>query len=223
LAAKQDIVRNNGSEAESLDPAIAESVGANNLVRDLFEGLTATDNEGKVVPGVAESWKQKDPTTWVFTLRKNAKWSDGSSVTADDFVYGIRRFLDPKTASTYATTYGTFLLNGVEAAEGKKPVSDVGVKALDKFTLEIKTPYPVAFLPEVVSNGQLGPVPKAAIDKFGKDWVKPGNMVSNGAFVLKEWQVNSKVVLAKNPQYWDTRHLPADRRRFCRREDVPVR
>ena len=67
----------------------------------------ATDNEGRVVPGVAESWKQKDPTTWVFTLRKNAKWSDGSSVTADDFVYGIRRFLDPKTASTYATTYGT--------------------------------------------------------------------------------------------------------------------
>ncbi|KMJ54454.1 peptide ABC transporter substrate-binding protein [Vogesella sp. EB] len=219
LAAKQEIVRNNGSEAESLDPAIAESVGANNLVRDLFEGLTATDNEGRVVPGVAESWKQKDPTTWVFTLRKNAKWSDGSSVTADDFVYGIRRFLDPKTASTYATTYGTFLLNGVEAAEGKKPVSDVGVKALDKFTLEIKTPYPVAFLPEVVSNGQLGPVPKAAIDKFGKDWVKPGNMVSNGAFVLKEWQVNSKVVLAKNPQYWDNKNVQLTRVTYLPIED----
>ncbi|GGX86520.1 peptide ABC transporter substrate-binding protein [Vogesella alkaliphila] len=219
LAAKQEIVRNNGSEAESLDPAIAESVGANNLVRDLFEGLTATDNEGRVVPGVAESWKQKDPTTWVFTLRKNAKWSDGSSVTADDFVYGIRRFLDPKTASTYATTYGAFLLNGVEAAEGKKPVSDVGVKALDKFTLEIKTPYPVAFLPEVVSNGQLGPAPKAAIDKFGKDWVKPGNMVSNGAFVLKEWQVNSKVVLAKNPQYWDNKNVQLTRVTYLPIED----
>lgn len=219
LAAKQEIVRNNGSEAESLDPAIAESVGANNLVRDLFEGLTATDNEGRVVPGVAESWKQKDPTTWVFTLRKNAKWSDGSSVTADDFVYGIRRFLDPKTASTYATTYGAFLLNGVEAAEGKKPVAEVGVKALDKFTLEIKTPYPVAFLPEVVSNGQLGPVPKAAIDKFGKDWVKPGNMVSNGAFVLKEWQVNSKVVLAKNPQYWDNKNVQLTRVTYLPIED----
>lgn len=219
LAAKQEIVRNNGSEAESLDPAIAESVGANNLVRDLFEGLTATDNEGRVVPGVAESWKQKDPTTWVFTLRKNAKWSDGSTVTADDFVYGIRRFLDPKTASTYATTYGAFLLNGVEAAEGKKPVADVGVKALDKFTLEIKTPYPVAFLPEVVSNGQLGPVPKAAIDKFGKDWVKPGNMVSNGAFVLKEWQVNSKVVLAKNPQYWDNKNVQLTRVTYLPIED----
>lgn len=219
LAAKQEIVRNNGSEAESLDPAIAESVGANNLTRDLFEGLTATDNEGRVVPGVAESWKQKDPTTWVFTLRKNAKWSDGSSVTADDFVYGIRRFLDPKTASTYATTYGAFLLNGVEAAEGKKPVAEVGVKALDKFTLEIKTPYPVAFLPEVVSNGQLGPVPKAAIDKFGKDWVKPGNMVSNGAFVLKEWQVNSKVVLAKNPQYWDNKNVQLTRVTYLPIED----
>ena len=106
LAAKQELTRNNGSEAESLDPALAESVGANNIARDLFEGLTATDADGKVVPGVAESWKQTDPTTWVFKLRKTAKWSDGSSVTADDFVYGIRRFLDPKTASPYATTYG---------------------------------------------------------------------------------------------------------------------
>jgi len=203
LAAKQELTRNNGSEAESLDPALAESVGANNIARDLFEGLTATDADGKVVPGVAESWKQTDPTTWVFKLRKTAKWSDGSSVTADDFVYGIRRFLDPKTASPYATTYGIFLVNGQEAAEGKKPVSDVGVKAIDKYTLEIKTPYPVAFMPELVSNTQLGPAPKAAIEKFGKDWTKPGKLVGNGAFVLKEWMVNSKLVIAKSPIYWD--------------------
>ncbi|MGL6069713.1 ABC transporter substrate-binding protein, partial [Craterilacuibacter sp.] len=106
LAAKQELIRNNGSETETLDPAVAESVGANNLTRDLFEGLTATDNEGRIVPGVAESWKQTSPTTWVFKLRKNAKWSNGEPVVAADFVYGWQRFVDPKTASPYATTYG---------------------------------------------------------------------------------------------------------------------
>ena len=117
----QTLVRNNGSEPETLDPALAESVGANNITRDLFEGLTANDADGKIVPGVAESWKQTNPLTWVFKLRQNAKWSNGDPVTAQDFVFGIRRFLDPKTASTYAATFGVFLANGKEAATGKKP------------------------------------------------------------------------------------------------------
>ena len=78
---------------------VVEGVPANIITHDLFEGLTATDNEGKLQPGVAESWKQTAPTTWVFKLRKNAKWSDGSGVTADDFVYGIRRLVDPKLAA----------------------------------------------------------------------------------------------------------------------------
>lgn len=219
LSPKQELVRNNGSETETLDPAIAESVGANNLTRDLFEGLTATDADGKVVPGVAETWKQKDPTTWVFNLRKNAKWSDGTPVTADDFVYGWQRFLDPKTASPYASTYGTFVLNGLEVAEGKKKPTELGIKALDKYTLEVKTPYPVAFLPDVVSNLNLGPVPKAAVEKYGKDWTKPGKMVSNGAFVLKDWQVNSKVVLEKNPQYWDAKNVQLTRVTYLPVED----
>lgn len=219
LSPKQELVRNNGSEPETLDPAIAESVGANNLTRDLFEGLTATDADGKVVPGVAETWKQKDPTTWVFNLRKNAKWSDGTPVTADDFVYGWQRFLDPKTASPYASTYGTFVLNGLEVAEGKKKPAELGIKALDKYTLEVKTPYPVAFLPDVVSNLNLGPVPKAAVEKYGKDWTKPGKMVSNGAFVLKDWQVNSKVVLEKNPQYWDAKNVQLTRVTYLPVED----
>ena len=104
LHATQTLIRNNGSEPESLDPAIAETVGANNITRDLFEGLTANDGDGKIIPGVAESWKQTNATTWVFKLRQNAKWSNGDPVTAQDCVYGIRRFLDPKTASKYATT-----------------------------------------------------------------------------------------------------------------------
>jgi oligopeptide transport system substrate-binding protein len=99
LAAKQELVRNNASEVETLDPNLAESVPSNNVTRDLFEGLTATDADGTVVPGVAEKWEQKDPTTWIFHLRKNAKWSNGEPVVAADFVYGCQRLVDPNIAS----------------------------------------------------------------------------------------------------------------------------
>src|SRR5580698_4046450 len=112
LAAKQELIRNNASEVETLDPNLAETVPANNVTRDLFEGLTATNADGTVVPGVAEKWEQKDPTTWIFHLRKNAKWSNGEPVVAGDFVYGCQRLVDPKTASSYANTFGAFLLNG---------------------------------------------------------------------------------------------------------------
>ena len=197
--ATQTMIRSNGSEPESMDPAVAETVPANQILRDLFEGLTATDTTGKTVPGVAESWKQTNPTTWVFKLRTNAKFSNGDPITAEDFVYGIRRFVDPKTASPYATTFGVFLLNGLEVAMGKKPSSEVGVKAIDKFTLEIKTVDPISFLPELVANTQLGPVHKVTVEKFGKDWVKPGKTVGNGAYILKDWRVNNRIVVEKNP------------------------
>jgi oligopeptide transport system substrate-binding protein len=203
LHATQTLIRNNGSEPETLDPALAESVGANNLTRDLFEALTANDSDGKTVPGVAESWKQMDATTWVFKLRQNAKWSNGEAVSADDFVFGIRRFVDPKTASTYASTFGIFLLNGAGIVKGSKPPSTLGVRAIDKLTLEVKTAFPVTFLPELMSNNNLGPVHKSSLEKFGKDWTKPGNLVSNGAYTLKEWQVNNRLVIEKSPQYWD--------------------
>ena len=219
LADKQELVRNNGSEPETLDPALASGVPANNIIRDLFEGLTAVDSSGKVVPGVAESWKQSDPQTWVFKLRKNARWSNGDPVTAEDFVYGMRRFVDPATASKYAATYGIFLQNAKEIIDGKKPPAELGVKAVDANTLEIKTPFPAGFLPEVVSNLQLGPVHKATIEKLGKDWTKPGNIVGNGAFTLKDWQVNSKMVLAKSATYWDARNVQLTQMTYLPIED----
>ena len=219
LAAKQEMVRNNGSEPESLDPAYVESVPAGEIDRDLFEGLTSTDHHSNVVPGVAESWKQTDATTWVFKLRKNAVWSNGQPVTAEDFVYAWRRFLDPKTAAKIASTYGAYLLNGTEIVNGKKPIAELGVKAIDKQTLEVRTAGPVPFLPSVVSVAQFAPQPKAVIDKLGKDWTKPGNLVGNGAFALKDWQVNSKVVLEKSPTYWDAANVQLTRVTFLCVED----
>ena len=207
LAAKQEMVRNNGSEPETLDPALAESVPANNITRDLFEGLTATDGTGSIVPGVAQSWQQIDAKTWKFTLRKNALWSNGDKITSNDFVYSMRRFVGPKTASQYASSFGIFILNGEAIVAGKMPTSALGVKAVDDYTLEIKTPYPVGFLPALVSNLQLGPVHQATVEKFGRDWTKPGNMIGNGAFKMASWDVNSKIVLTKSPTYWDAKNV----------------
>lgn len=102
---------------------------------------------------------------------------------------------------------------------GKKPPAEVGVKALDKFTVEIKTAFPVTFLPQLLSNNNLGPLHQASVEKFGKDWTKPGNMVSNGAFMLKEWLVNSKVVIEKNPHYWDKDHVQLTRVTYLGVED----
>lgn len=219
LAAKQEMVRNNGAEPDTLDPARAEGVPANNVIRELFEGLTAADGTGKIVPGVAESWKQTNPTTWVFKLRQNAKWSNGELVTSDDFVYALRRFVDPKTASEYASSFGIFLLHGKDIVAGKLPPSELGVKALDKYTLELKTPYPVAFMPDLVSNTQLGPVHKATVEKFGNDWTKPGNIVGNGAFTLTNWNVNSKIVLTKSPTYWDAKNVQLTKFTYLAVED----
>jgi oligopeptide transport system substrate-binding protein len=112
-----------------------------------------------------------------------------------------------------------FIQNGMDVAKGAKPPVEVGIKALDKTTLEIKTATPVAFLPDLMTNTQFGPAPKATIEKFGKDWTKPGNMVSNGAYVLKDWQVNSKVVLEKNPKYWDAANVVLTRVTFLPVED----
>ena len=215
----QVLIRNNGSEPESLDPALVESVGAANIARDLFESLTSNDGAGRTVPGVAESWKQVDPLTWSFKLRANARWSNGDPVTAQDFVYGIRRFVDPKTASNYATTFGVFLANGKEVAQGKKPLTELGVRAIDKQTLEIRTAFPVAFLPALVSNPNFGPAHQATVEKHGRDWTKPGKLVGNGAFVLKEWSVNSKVVIEKSPTYWDAANVQLTRVTYLPVED----
>lgn len=219
LDSKQELTRNNGSEPETLDPALAEGVPANNIIRDMFEGLTAVSGAGAIVPGVAESWKQTNPTTWVFKLRKDAKWSNGDALTTEDFVWSMRRFVDPATASKYASTYGKFIANGMEIVEGKKKPDELGVKAIDKFTLEITTAFPVNFLPDVVSNLQLGPVHRATVEKFGKAWTKPGNIVSNGAFTMADWQVNSKVVLVKNPKYWDAKNVQLNKFTYLAVED----
>ncbi|ELU2492921.1 oligopeptide ABC transporter substrate-binding protein OppA [Salmonella enterica] len=204
LADKQTLVRNNGSEVQSLDPHKIEGVPESNVNRDLFEGLLISDVEGHPSPGVAEKWENKDFKVWTFHLRKNAKWSDGTPVTAHDFVYSWQRLADPNTASPYASylQYG-HVANIDDIIAGKKPATDLGVKALDDHTFEVTLSEPVPYFYKLLVHPSVSPVPKSAVEKFGDKWTQPANIVTNGAYKLKNWVVNERIVLERNPQYWD--------------------
>lgn len=205
LAAKQELVKNNGSEVQSLDPHKVEGVPESNVIRDLLEGLVNTSlKDGSVIPGVAESWDNKDFKVWTFHLRKDAKWSNGQPVTAADFVYSWQRLADPKTASPYESylQYG-HIVNIDEIISGKKSPDTLGVKAVDDHTLEVTLSEPVPYFVKMLSHTAMKPVYKPAVEKFGDKWTQPENYVGNGAFKLKGWTVNERIVLERNPQYWD--------------------
>lgn len=205
LAEQQTIVRNNGSEPQSLDPGKIEGVPEANLSRDLFEGLVISDPmTGHPIPGVAESWENKDFKVWTFHLRKEAKWSNGEPVTARDFVYSWQRLVDPATASPYASypQYG-HILNVDAIIEGKKPPAELGVKALDDHTLEVTLSEPVPYFYKLLVNPAMSPVYQPAVEKWGEKWTQPANIVTNGAYLLKDWVVNERIVMVRNPQYWD--------------------
>ncbi|HCD7311430.1 TPA: oligopeptide ABC transporter substrate-binding protein OppA [Enterobacter bugandensis] len=204
LAEKQTLVRNNGAEVQSLDPHKIEGVPESNVNRDLFEGLLVTDVDGHPTPGVAEKWENKDFKVWTFHLRKDAKWSDGTPVTAEDFVYSWQRLANPNTASPYASylQYG-HIANIDDIIAGKKPVTDLGVKAIDANTFEVTLSEPVPYFYKLLVHPSVSPVPKSAVEKFGEKWTQPANIVTNGAYKLKDWVVNERMVLERNPQYWD--------------------
>ncbi|MBN3262323.1 oligopeptide ABC transporter substrate-binding protein OppA [Pectobacterium brasiliense] len=207
LADKQELVRNNGAEVSSLDPHKIEGVPESNVSRDLLEGLVISDVNGKTSPGVAESWDNKDFKVWTFHLRKDAKWSNGEPVTAQDFVYSWQRLADPKTASPYASylQYG-HLLNIDDIIAGKKSPDTLGVKAIDDHTFEVTLSEAVPYFYKLPVYVAMSPINKTVVEKFGEKWTQPQNWVGNGAYKLKSWVVNEKMVLERNPQYWDNAH-----------------
>lgn len=201
---RADLVFINGAEPETLDPAIITGQPEGRVVNALFEGLTTFNADGKAEPGVAESWTiSEDKRTYTFTLRPNAKWSNGEPVTAQDFVNGWKRTLSPETASGY--NYQLFYVKNAQAfAEGKNPdFSAVGVKALDDRTLQVTLENPTPFFLDLCATPPLYPAPLATIEKYGDDWVKPGKIVNNGAYLLQNWRINDRIELRKNPYYWN--------------------
>ncbi|WP_275555830.1 ABC transporter substrate-binding protein [Mixta sp. Marseille-Q2659] len=203
LAPNQSIIINNGTEVASLDPHKTEGVPESDVITNLLEGLVATDNFGHLVPGVAQAWQQQD-NIWIFTLRTDARWSNGEPVTAEDFVYSWQRLVDPKTASPYASYLQyAHILNVDKIIAGKQPPSALGVKALDKQHLQVTLTQPVPYFTAMLAHTALKPVHRQTLEQWGDKWTRPEHYVGNGAFTLNNWVVNEKITLKRNPQYWD--------------------
>ena len=201
----------NLDEPSELDPENATTPADSNIILALFEGLTALDpSDLHPVPAVATRWESSaDGLTWTFHLRSNARWSTGDLVTADDFVYSFKRVLSPRLKAQNA--YMLFIVKNAEAFHRGtlKNFNDVGVHAPDDQTLVVTLSHPATYFPSVVAHTVWFPVPRNTIEKFGAydepatPWTRPGTLVSNGPFVLKDWKPNEVVTVVKSPTYWD--------------------
>lgn len=201
LAATDTLRLGNAGEPETLDPHRYNLRLEETILTDLFLGLTTFDPRANIVPGAASDWTvSEDGLTWTFTLRNGLAWSDGTPLTADDFVYAFRRLLDPETAASLA--YFMYPLKNAAAVNaGKLPPSDLGVSAPDAGTVVLTLEKPYPYLPERLLYPTGYPVPKHVIERVGDRWVKPEHWVSNGAYVLGDWQPQAAVTLLKNPHF----------------------
>lgn len=214
LAQDQILTINNGTEVASLDPHKTEGVPESDIIANLLEGLISTDNMGHPVPGVAQQWQQQN-NVWTFTLRPDARWSNGDPVTAADFVYSWQRLVDPKTASPYASFLQyAHIVNVDEIIAGKQPPSALGVKALDDHHLQVTLSQPVPYFTAMLENTALRPVHRQTIEQWGDKWTRPEHYVGNGAYTLSSWVVNEKITLKRNPRYWDNAHTVIETANF---------
>jgi oligopeptide transport system substrate-binding protein len=209
-AAERCLAYGNDSEPLTLDPGKANLTTEQNDIGDLIVGLTTDGPDATPVPAMARTWEvSADGLVWTFHLR-DAQWSDGVPVTAGDFVYGLRRTLDPKTASIYA--YLLYVLkNGQAVNEGKAPLSALGASAPDPHTVRIELAHPAPYLLELTKHQSFFPAPKHAVERWGDAWVKPGHYVSNGPFVLTSWRLGDHITLTKNPRFYDAANVCLDR------------
>lgn len=200
----------NGAEPQDLDPQVMTAFTDQNIALALFEGLCALDEKTSApVPAAAERWEVSDDgLKWTFHLRENLKWSDGSPLNASDFVASWRRALSPKIAAEYS--YLLFPLKNAEAiANAKADATTLGAEAPDARTLRLTLERATPYLPALTANPVWFPVPPGVLEKFGATsargtaWTRPGNLVGNGPFVLKAWEPNARVEVARNANYWD--------------------
>ena len=195
--------RGNGPEPETLDPQIARSDSSGAILRDLFEGLTRLSPDGKVVAGAAASWDiSADGRIYIFHLRTEARWSNGDPLTAHDYVFSMRRLVDPKTAAAFAFFLSP-VINASEIIAGDRPADELAVIALDEHTLEIRLRASTPYLPGVLTHPANFPVHRSSLSRHGRAFTRPGNLVSNGAYVLSEAVIGSHYAIEKNPHYWN--------------------
>ena len=210
------------AEPASLDPQKAEDAQEFRVTNDLFAGLVDYDQTNKPIPGLAKSWDiSSDAKTYTFHLRPDLKFSDGTPIIAKDFVYTYERLVDPKTASAY-----NFLLSGVvngeSIIEGTLPPSSLGVSAPDPQTFIVNLDHPMnEFLTYITANG-VSVVPQKTIEQFGPAWTDPKNIVTSGAYVLKEHVINGYITTEKNINYYDANNVHINKVKYFPYADTNV-
>jgi len=200
-----DLTIINDVEPESLDPAIIVAQADMRVVTALFEGLTRLEPVGaRAVPGLAARWEiSPDEKIYTFHLRTNLLWSTGEPITSADVVYSWLRMLNPATASDYAGQL-YYVKNAEEFNTGKiQDASQVGVQALDPFTVRVELIHPTLFFLDICAMPLTCVVPRQAIEKYGDRWLRAKPLPVSGAYELVAWRLNDKIRLKKNPRYWD--------------------
>ncbi len=200
--------RGNLAEPTSLDPIRAAIYPEYMIVGDMFVGLFTENAFGEPTPALAGGWRvSEDGLTWTFRLR-DTQWSDGAPVTADDFVYGMRRVLAPESGSPFVQSL--FIVEGAEAVHNGEDPALLGIKALAPDQLEVKLNYAAPYLPGLLAHYSMLPAPRHVIEQHGDAWVSPKHIVVNGAYTLTEWQAGEKVVLRKNTRFYDASNVCFD-------------
>ncbi|MFK5971323.1 MAG: peptide ABC transporter substrate-binding protein [Candidatus Marithrix sp.] len=192
------------SSVKTIDPGLISTKPSIELVEQLFLGLTSFDPETyEIIAEFAQDWQIYDEgTLYIFYLRQDVKWTNGDPVTANDVVWTIRRNIIPKTNSPYAHTL--YILQNAKAIHQGKitDIRELGVRAIDDYTLEFKLEHAASYFPALTSLWTYRPLPRKIVKKYGKDWTKPDNIQTNGSYMLTEWDKGNKLVLNKNPDYY---------------------
>ena len=199
--------RGNGAEPQSLDIHKSEGVNSSQVQRDLYEGLVSQAPDGTLEPGAAESWAiSDDGRIYEFRLREDGRWSNGDPVTAEDFVVALRRGVDPETLSNYA---GLLIptLNAQAIAAGDLPPETLGVEVVDARTLRITLKNPSDYFLELLTHSMTYPLHRPSAAQWPGGFARPGRLVSNGAYMLDEWVIQSHIRLLRNPYYRDADSL----------------
>lgn len=213
---EETLIINLEAQPKTIDPSLNSQTYGFIYINHAFEGLLSKDTENNIIPGVAESFELlKDNVTYIFHLRTNAKWSDGKTVTANDFVYAYRRAVDYKTASELSYLMD-IIKNAKDINKGNMEVESLGVKALDNYTLEITLEAPTLYFPNLVSSGGIYmPVRRDIIERYGDKWsYNPETYICNGAYIMTLRTPDEKIVFEINTNYWNMQKQKAKKITF---------
>lgn len=210
-----ELVVSVGPEPKTLDPTKVATVDGGIYNLHIFESLTITGTNRRVIAGAASSWdKSLDNKSYTFHIRTNAYWSDGEPLKAQDFVYAWRRVVDP-TMGASASTHFEIIKNAKAISDGEVPKEMLGVKAIDDKTLYVELEKPATYIEELVAHNAFSPLREDIVEANPDGWATdPKTYIGNGAFVLLNWQHDSKIILEKSTNYWDYENIIPNRIRF---------